>query len=93
MVSDETSPISGIKVDGIAILRGLAIATGENVAILPEHVPCHAGSIERKWLPDTFNRALITIANCIISVKVTSTDVKKRREEEDSYILPEDMAC
>lgn len=48
MVSDETSPISGIKVDGIAILRGLAIATGENVAILPEHVPCHAGSIERK---------------------------------------------
>jgi hypothetical protein len=48
MVSDEASPICRIKVDGIAILRGLAIAAGKNVAILPEHVPCHASSIERK---------------------------------------------
>jgi hypothetical protein len=38
MFGNETSPIgcSVVIVDGIPILRGLAVAAGKNVAVLPE---------------------------------------------------------
>ena len=42
MIRNETGPVTRIKVDCVAILRGLAIAARKSIAILPEHITCHA---------------------------------------------------
>jgi hypothetical protein len=44
MVRNETGPVTRVKVDRVTILRGLAIAARKSVAILPEHITCHARS-------------------------------------------------
>jgi hypothetical protein len=46
MVSNEASPVARIKVNGVTILGRLAIATGEGISVLPEHIARHAGGVK-----------------------------------------------
>jgi hypothetical protein len=70
MVCNETRPVTRVKVDRVAILRGLAIAARKSVTILPEHITCHARGRERSRLPAAFDSCtFVTVADCVVSVK------------------------
>lgn len=62
MVGNHAVPIALLVVDGVAVLRGLAVGAGQGVAVLPEHVAGDAGRVQGVLLPRVLHGAVIAAA-------------------------------
>ena len=64
VLRDHAVPVALVVKDGIAVLRCLAVAAGERVAILPEHVSGDALGSQGCRLPRVLDRAVVGSAIC-----------------------------
>ena len=90
VLRDHAVPVALVVEDGIAILRGLAVAAGECVAILPEHVSGDALGSQGCRLPRVLDRAVVG-SSIYFSVCVSA--VRFIRAVEWTYTLRGCRAC
>ncbi len=64
VLGDHAVPVTLVVEDGVAILRSLAVATGECVAVLPEHVSGDALACQSCRLPRVLDRAVVGSSIC-----------------------------